>query len=90
MALGCRIVLDCAGGLTSSEVAAKYSVALPTVGKRRFRFAQHRPHELSDACRPARPQTIIDAKVEEVVIRTLKNSPAHATQWSTRRCLASI
>jgi transposase len=84
MALPCRIILDCAGGLTNSKVAAKQSVALPTVGKWRARFARDRLHGLSDAPRPGPPRTITDAKVEEVITRTLESTPAHATQWSTR------
>jgi len=84
MALRSRIILDCAAGLTNSQVAAKLSVALPTVGKWRSRFAKSRLHGLSDAPRPGQPRRIMDAKVEEVVTRTLESIPANATHWSTR------
>ena len=84
MALRCRIVLRCAAGLTNSQVAAESGVALPTVGKWRSRFAADRLAGLSDAPRPGQPRKITDAKVEEVVTRTLESTPANATHWSTR------
>jgi transposase len=84
MALRARIILDCASGLTNSAVAEKRSVTLPTVGKWRSRFAKHRLAGLSDAPRPGQPRKISDAKVEEVVTRTLETVPENATHWSTR------
>ncbi|MDB6133628.1 MAG: putative transposase, partial [Verrucomicrobiales bacterium] len=84
MALRSRIILDCADGLTNTQVAAKLSVAMPTVGKWRTRFARERLHGLSDAPRPGQPRKITDAKVEAVVTRTLESTPANATHWSTR------
>ncbi|MDB6131799.1 MAG: putative transposase [Verrucomicrobiales bacterium] len=84
MALRSRIILDCAGGLTNTQVAAKLSVAMPTVGKWRTRFAKERLHGLSNAPRPGQPRKITDAKVEEVVTRTLESTPSTATHWSTR------
>lgn len=84
VALRSRIVLDCAAGLTNTEVAAKLSVTLPTVGKWRARFARDRLAGLTDAPRPGQPRKITDAKVEEVVTRTLESTPANATHWSTR------
>lgn len=38
----CRIVLRCADGLTSKQVAAEFGHAEQTVGKWRRRFAKHR------------------------------------------------
>lgn len=84
MALRSRIVLACAGGMTNGEVAAKLDVAMPTVGKWRSRFAKDRLAGLADAPRPGQPRKISDAKVEEVVTRTLESAPANATHWSTR------
>jgi transposase len=84
MALRARLVLDCASGLTNGAVAEKRSVTLPTVGKWRSRFAKDRLAGLSDAPRPGQPRKISDAKVEEVVTRTLETTPENATHWSTR------
>lgn len=84
MALRSRIVLLCADGMTNSEVAGKLGISLPTVGKWRSRFASERLGGLADAPRPGQPRTIDDAKIEEVVTRTLETKPTNATQWSTR------
>lgn len=84
MALRSRIVLACADGMTNGEVAAKLDVTMPTVGKWRSRFARDRLAGLADAPRPGQPRKISDAKVEEVVTRTLESTPANATHWSTR------
>jgi transposase len=84
MALRALIVLKCAAGLNNSQVAAQLHVCLPTVGKWRGRFAQDRLGGLADAPRPGQPRTITDAKVEQVVTRTLETIPEHATHWSTR------
>ena len=80
----CRIVLRCADGLTSKAVAAELGVHEHTVGKWRRRFLQDRVEGLSDAPRSGRPRSIEDARVAEVVKRTLETSPPDATHWSIR------
>lgn len=84
MVLRAQIILACAEGLSNSAVAARFQLCLPTVGKWRQRFAQDRLAGLADAPRPGQPRTITDAKVEQVVTRTLETLPQHATHWSTR------
>lgn len=84
MALRARIVLACASGMTNGQVAEKLGVSLPTVGKWRSRFASDRLAGLADAPRPGQPRKITDAKIEEVVTRTLESTPTNATHWSTR------
>jgi transposase len=79
-----RIVLLCATGLANQEVAAVESVSLPTVGKWRKRFSKERLSGLVDAPRSGAPRTINDAKVEEVITRTLETKPAARTHWSSR------
>ena len=79
-----RIVLDCAAGLSNTAVAAKRGVTLQTVGKWRARFLAGRLGALGDLPRSGQPRKLSDAKVEEVVTRTLEERPAHATHWSTR------
>ena len=83
-ALRAGIVLDCAAGLSNAQVAAKRRVTPATVGKWRTRFVRARLSGLADAPRPGQPRRLTDAKVEEVVTRTLESRPAKATHWSTR------
>jgi transposase len=84
LALRSRIVLAAAEGLNNTEVAARLGVHRNVVGKWRRRFAEHRLDGLSDEPRPGQPRKITDAKVEEVVVKTLETTPKDATHWSTR------
>ncbi|MBV9819860.1 MAG: IS630 family transposase, partial [Solirubrobacterales bacterium] len=79
-----RIVLLAAEGLKNVEIAERLGVHRPMVTKWRNRFAEHRLDGLSDEPRPGQPRTITDAKVEEVIVKTLETTPKHATHWSTR------
>lgn len=79
-----RIVLACAEGLDNKTVARKLRVSPATVGKWRARFVRDRLDGLHDEPRPGAPRTVSDAKVEEVVARTLESTPRGATHWSTR------
>jgi len=79
-----RIVLAAAAGQRNTEIAAALGVSRPMVTKWRSRFAAERLEGLLDEPRPGRPRTISDAKVEEVVVRTLETTPPDATHWSTR------
>ena len=80
----CRIILRCAEGLSSKAVAAELGVHEHTVGKWRRRFVQARLAGLGDEPRPGRPRTIADEAVAQVIERTLRETPADATQWSLR------
>lgn len=80
----CRIVLRCADGFTSKEVASELGHSEHTVGKWRRRFAAHRIEGLSDEYRAGRPRTISDAQVADVIKRTLETTPRDATHWSIR------
>ena len=75
----CRIILLCAEGLPSREIAGRLGVHEHTVGKWRRRFAEKRLEGLSDEYRPGRPRTVTDDKVAEVVERTLNTMPKDAT-----------
>lgn len=83
-ALRARIVLECADGLSNLEVAKKLGTSNVTVGKWRRRFAKDGIAGLVDAPRPGPPRGIDDAKVEEVITRTLESKPKAKTHWSTR------
>lgn len=84
LATRAKIVLACAEGLDNKDVAARLHVNAVTVGKWRKRFLADRLDGLTDEPRPGAPRTITDARVEEVVTRTLEEKPKAATHWSTR------
>jgi len=80
-------VPDCAGcakGGNDTEVAEALSLHRKTVGKWRNRFLEQRLEGLHDEPRPGAPRTISDDDVEEVIVKTLEQTPADATHWSTR------
>lgn len=79
-----RVILECATGATSSEIAAKLETSRLTVGKWRKRFADERLDGLLDEPRPGAPRKILDRDVERVITRTLESTPEDATHWSTR------
>lgn len=78
------IVLGCAAGKSSQEVAAHERVTRATVSKWRGRFAIARLEGLLDEPRPGAPRKISDRDVEQVVTLTLESTPRGATHWSTR------
>lgn len=84
LALRARIVLACAQGASTDEVAQRLQVIAQTVRKWRQRFLDQRLDGLLDAPRPGQPRKISDAKVEEVIALTLERRPRGATHWSTR------
>jgi transposase len=84
LALRSQIVLDCAGGALSKDVAKRLRCTPQTVCKWRNRFVQLRLDGLLDAPRPGAPRTIDDARVDKVIAMTLEQRPSNATHWSTR------
>src|SRR5918995_1587455 len=85
LALRARIVLACADGATNKDVAAALGIWPQTVTKWRGRFVRDRLEGLADEPRPGRPRTIADEQVEQVITKTLEESPPnHDTHWSTR------
>src|SRR5258707_15549267 len=76
-----RIILACSEGLDNKDVAARLRVNIATVGKWRKRFLEDRLEGLSDEPRPGAPRTITDARVEDVITKTLEEKPKAATHW---------
>ncbi len=84
----CRMILLCAQGLQSKDVAERLGVHEHTVGKWRRRFVKDGIEGLTDEYRAGRPRTVSDAQVAEVVERTLNTTPKDATHWSIRSMAA--
>jgi transposase len=90
LALRARIVLACADKLDNQTVARKLGTRPATVGKWRGRFVRERLEGLLDEPRPGVTRTVSDAKVEEVVVKTLESTPRGATHWSTRQMAKQV
>ena len=86
----CRMVLLCAEGLQSKEVAERLGVHEHTVGKWRRRFVQNGIEGLTDEYRAGRPRSVSDAQVAQVIERTLNSTPKGATHWSIRSMAGEI
>lgn len=84
-ALRASIILACAdGNPTNAQAARQCGCDVQTVSKWRNRFAADGIAALCDAPRPGKPRKITDAKVEEVLTRTLESPPENRTHWSRR------
>ena len=90
LAMRSRIVLGAAEGRTNVDIAAEVGCSGVTVSKWRNRFARRRLDGLYDNPRPGPPRRIDDAKVEEVVVKTLEETPRDATHWSTRSMARAV
>jgi transposase len=90
LALRARIVLACAEGRSNIAVAARLGISRTTVRKWRSRFLARRLDGLGDEPRPGVPRAITDAQVEEVVVRTLEETPEGATHWSKRELARQV
>jgi len=53
-------------------------------GRWRGRFARKGWIGLHDEPRPGKPRSIGDEEIERVIVKTLEESTANATHWSTR------
>lgn len=80
-----KIILLCAEGLGTSEVAARVGVSSRTVTKWRTRFSQGGVEALTDLTRPKTKRKLSDETIEEVVKTTLNTTPKGQTHWSTRQ-----
>lgn len=78
------IILDCARGYCSDEIAEQHGTSQHTVSKWRRRFALNRLNGMSDAPRTGQPRKHNDEVVQTVLDVTLSRKPKNATHWSVR------
>ena len=91
VALRARIVLLSADGISTGEIMSQLDTTTPTITRWRDRYKTDGvPGLLKDRSRPGRKRRIEEAKVNEVIERTLQEKPSHATHWSTRRLAAVV
>jgi len=83
-AMRAEIVLLAADGLNNCAISDEIGVSRMTVMTWRKRFAARRFDGLDDEPRCGAPRKIGDAKIADVVTKTLETMPSHATHWSTR------
>lgn len=80
-----RIILLCAEGKGTGEVAELVGVWPRTVTKWRKRFAEGGVEALTDLPRPKTTRKLSDEKVEQIVRLTLNTKPKGQTHWSSRQ-----
>ena len=91
VALRARIVLLSADGISTGEIMRQLGTTTPTITRWRNRYeTAGMSGLLKDRSRPGRKRRIAEAKVREVVERTLQEKPSHATHWSTRSLAAVV
>ncbi len=79
-----QIVLACADGEASNEIAQRMRLNKNTVGKWRTRYLEYGIEGLHDELRAGRPRTHDDERVAEVINTTLQSVPPNSTQWTAR------
>jgi hypothetical protein len=85
VSLSARIVLLSADGVSTGDIMRRLSTSTPTISRWRNRYEADGVVGLfKDRSRPGRKRLIGQAKVREVVHRTLQEKPSCATHWGTR------
>jgi transposase len=79
-----RIILACAEGHDNKVVAKRLRMSPVTACTWRGRFIRERLDGLYDEPRPGAPRQISDAQIEQVIVRTLEETPRGTTHWSSR------
>lgn len=91
LALRARIVLLSGKWTPTGQIVQQLGTSNPTVTRWRNRYQADGIKELfNDRSRPGRKKKIEDAKIREVVERTLREKPLDATHWSTRSMAAAV
>lgn len=85
-----RIVLRAGAGLENQQIAAELGITPEKAARWRKRYLAGGIAMLEkDAPRPGRPREITPWQTAEVIRKTTKDKPAHATHWSTRTMAAA-
>ena len=84
LAFRAKLVLRSADGVPDTTVVREFRCSKDTVAKWRKRFLKSRLDGLYDEPRPGVERQITDERVEEIVVKTLEETPKGATHWSTR------
>src|ERR1035438_7072598 len=80
-----QIVLQAAAGKADVEIAQTLDITRQTAGFWRRPFLDRGIAGIEkDAPRCGRPRLIAASKIDEIVSMTTRQTPAHATHWSTR------
>src|SRR5258708_6103874 len=90
IAFRARLVLACASGRTSTDVARWCRTSNQTVCKWRKRFIEERLDGLFDEPRVGAPRRVSDEEVEAIIVKTLETTPKGRTHWSTRKMAAQV
>ena len=91
VALRARIALFSADVISTGEIMRQLGTTTPTITRWRDRYESDGISSLlKDRIRPGRKRRIEEAKVREVVDRTLQEKPSNATHWSTRSLAAVV
>lgn len=90
-ALRARIALLSADGTATGQIMRQLSTSNPTITRWRDRYETDGISGLlKDRSRPGRKKRIEETRVNEVVERTLREKPLHATHWSTRTMASAV
>lgn len=90
LAFRAKLVLSCADGASSADVARRCRTSNQTVCKWRQRFIAQRLDGLFDEPRVGAPRKISDENVEALIVKTLETTPKGRTHWSTRKMASQL
>jgi len=79
-----KIILGLAAGKAKQEIAIQLGIARQTASRWERRFRQQGTPGLEDAHRSGRPRVILSEKIEQIVRKTIQETPPDSTHWSTR------
>lgn len=79
-----QMILRSADGETTSAIAKRFGLSVPTVSHWRNRFLDHGLVGLYGEERPGRPRHHDDERIAELINKTLHSKPKGATHWTVR------
>jgi transposase len=79
-----KIILGLAAGKAVKDIAGQVGVARQTVRRWGQSFRRQQMKGLEDAPRSGRPRVILPDKIQQIVDKTIQETPPDSTHWSTR------